>query len=111
MAEQDMIFAESEELEVSNKAEFKGYTLSEIRYQRALYALKREYAREKALRGVNNLRRRSIFGRSKNSGLPSKLPGMLQKAVAGLSYADYFMLGISAFSTVRKALSLFKRKK
>lgn len=39
MAEQDMIFAESEELEVSNKAEFKGYTLSEIRYQRALYAL------------------------------------------------------------------------
>lgn len=90
---------------------FKGYTLSELRYQRALTALKREYAKEKVGKKVNHLRSRSVFGGSSKKNKLASATGMLSKAVSGLNYADYAMLGFSLFSSARKMIGMFKRKK
>lgn len=92
------------------KPEFKGYTLDELRYQRALHALKCEYSKENVIASINKLRQRSIFGRTK-MGLKSKMPSMMSKILSGLSYADYAMMGISIYSSARKVFSLFKKKK
>lgn len=93
-------------------AVFNGYTLQELRYQRALASLKKEFAKEKALAGLNAMKEKTAFGRlsGKVSSL-GKAGGLLPKVLSSLNYADYAMLGFSAFGTVRKVWKFFKRKK
>lgn len=108
MAEKGYIpeeFADAPEQEV-----FKGFTLNELKYQRALTAVKKEYAREKMLRSINGLRNRSAFGENKFSKFKNA-GGFLSRALTGLNYADYAMLGFSLFSTGRKIYDFFKRRK
>lgn len=91
---------------------FKGFTLDEIKYHRALTAVKKEYEKEKALRTLQNLRRRTIFGgfgKNKNSREGSS--SLLSKVFNGMSYADYAVIGFSLFSNARKVWNLFHRKK
>lgn len=93
-------------------SEFGGYTLQELRYQRALASLKKEFAKEKALAELNAIKKKTALGRL--SGKVSnfgKTGGLLPKVLSSLNYADYAMLGFSVFSTVRKVWKFFKRKK
>ena len=90
---------------------FKGYTLDELRYQRALIMLKREFLKEKAVQQTQSLRKRIpvINGKSPLSGMSPQ--SMVGRVIRGLNYADYIMLGISAFTAGKKIFSLFKKKK
>lgn len=96
---------------LKEETDFKGYTLDELKYQRALLLLKREFLKEKALKGASQVRKRIplINGKSPLSGVSPT--GLVGKVVRGLSYTDYLMLGISIFSAGRKVFSLFKKKK
>ena len=91
--------------------EFKGYTLDELRYQRALLLLKREYLKEKALKETKAVKERIpvLNGKSPLNALTPR--GMVGRVMRGLNYADYLMLGFSVFTAGKKVFSLFKRKK
>lgn len=91
--------------------QFKGYSLSELRYQRALTALKREYAKEKTIKRIDHLRHRSVFSSPGKRSSLGAAGGLLSKAATGLNYADYAMLGFSLFSSFRKVRGFFKKKK
>ena len=91
--------------------EFKGYTLAELRYQRALVLLKREFLKEKAMEETKAVKKRIPMLNGK-SPLDSMNPtGIVGKVVRGLNYADYLMLGFSIFNAGKKVFSLFRKKK
>ncbi len=93
-------------------SEFNGYTLQELRYQRALASLKKEFAKEKALASLNAMKEKTAIGRlSGKVSTLGKTGGLLPKVLSSLNYADYAMLGFSVFGTVRKVWKFFKRKK
>lgn len=91
---------------------FKGYTLEELRYQRALVALQKEFCHTRLLRNLNNLQKSNPFLPAKeNSTLPGKVGFIASKFFSGLNYLDYAMIGFSVFGTVRKIMSIFRKKK
>lgn len=90
--------------------EFKGYTMEELRYQRALLLVKKEYLKERALMSAMTLKERLpvMKGKPAFAGLASKgIPG---KLIRGLDFADYVMLGFQAIK-IGKKVSAFLRKK
>lgn len=91
--------------------EFKGYTMEELKYQRALTLVKKEFLKEKALRQTMAIKDRLpvVNGSSPLSGI--KPSGMVGKLVKGLDFADYIMLGIQAVKIGKKVGSLFRKKK
>ena len=91
--------------------EFKGYTIEEIRFHRALVAMEADFCKTKMQKGWNNLQKSNPFSPSSGSTLPVKAGSIAMKLVKGLNYADYIMLGISLFSGARKVMSLFKGMK
>ena len=92
---------------------FKGYTLEEIRYQRALVTLQKEFCKTKLNRNLHNLQKANPFSSdaSTSSSIPGKIGMVAGKLMTGLNYLDYAMIGFSLFGTVRKVLSFFHRKK
>lgn len=101
------------DLETIQPAEVKGLTIREIRYQRALVALQKEFCKEKMHTGVLKLKSASPFskdynGKSKPLG---KISGIAGKIIGGMNYLDYALIGYTAFSNVRKVLGFFKKKK
>lgn len=96
---------------VEAEKEFKGYTLDELKYQRALLLLKREFLKEKALGNVHNLKERipMLNGKSPLNNISPM--GLVGRVAKGLNYADYLMLGFSIFNAGRKVFSLFRKKK
>ena len=91
--------------------DFKGYTLEEVRYQRALLLLKKEFLREKALGEISEVKSRIplLNGKSTLGSLSSK--SMIGRVLKGLNYADYLMLGFSIFNAGKKVLSFMRKKK
>ena len=89
--------------------DFKGYTLHEIRYYRALAALQREFAKEKLVAQALRMRRRGIMGSGSNRGVMAKAGGIASKLFGGMNYVDYAMMGFSAFSTIRKIFKFFRK--
>lgn len=87
---------------------FKGYTLDELRYQRALIALRKEFSKENTL---HNARRISKFNPLKGGSGMGRAGQIATKLLSGMNYIDYALLGFSAFSTIRKFTSFFRRKK
>lgn len=92
-----------------NEEDFKGYTMDELRYQRALLLIKREFLREKALQETKKIKDQIpiVNGKSGFEGISTK--GVIGKIVNGLSFADYILLGFQAMKIGKKALRLFKR--
>ncbi|MCH5213784.1 MAG: hypothetical protein J1E97_01225 [Muribaculaceae bacterium] len=88
--------------------EFQGYSLDELRYQRALLLLKREILREQVSKDTKRLRNSVPLLGGKSSISASGIVGRVAK---GLNFADYLMLGFSLFNVGRKLVSLFSRKK
>lgn len=91
--------------------QFNGFTLDEIRHQRALIAVRKEFAKAKILEDIDKLKERNPFAPDGSLKAASRLGNLPMKIMRGLNYTDYIMMGISAFGTVRKALSFFKKKK
>ncbi len=101
---------ETAEQVLDEKPDFKGYNLDDIRYRRAVLALKKEFARQKVAEDVYNIRNWRPFEQSGKGKKTSKALGMAKKLMGGLNYLDYAMLGFSVFSSVRKVLGFFKKK-
>lgn len=97
---------------VAATPEFKGYTLEELKYQRALLALQKEFAKSKVIHNLSKVQNHKFLGNSntKTYGL-GKFGGIASKILSGLSYVDYAMLGMSLFTSGRKVYSFFRRKK
>lgn len=96
---------------IPEEKEFKGYTLDELKYQRALLLLKKEFLKEKAIKEANLVKERIpvLNGSSALSHFSSK--NILGRVIKGLNYADYIMLGFSVFNAGKKVISLFSRIK
>lgn len=91
---------------------FKGYTLEELRYQRALITLRKEFCKSKLISNVDKLRKTNPLSPSAAAGsLPAKSRFIVTKLLTGLNYLDYAVLGYSLFNSVRKVTSIFRRKK
>lgn len=90
---------------------FKGYTMDELRYQRALIALKREYCKESIYEAAHKLHEASPFSANGQKGIARHLGGVTGKIVGGLNYVDYLLIAFSAFGTVKKVLHFFRKKK
>ena len=92
--------------------EFKGYSIDELRYQRAMIALKKEFCKVKILQEFDQIKEHSVFGGSRNGKL-TKTGAVVTKLLSGLNYLDYAMVGMSLFNSGKKVFSLFRggRKK
>lgn len=102
--------AKSADAVVEKKA-FKGYTIEELRYQRALVALQKEFCKSKVLHNADKIRNRKLIGDSDGSSKIAKFGSIAGKVLTGLNYLDYVMLGISLFGSGKKIYKFFKRKK
>ncbi|MDE7382241.1 MAG: hypothetical protein K2N03_08985 [Muribaculaceae bacterium] len=93
--------------------EFKGYSLEDLRYRRALIALQKEFAKSKITSSVSNLQSLSPFSKNfgKGKSKVGKVGAIAGKLVSGFNYLDYAMIGYNLFTSFRKILSLFKKKK
>lgn len=96
---------------LSGEEEFKGYTLDELRYQRALLLIKREFLRDKAIEESKKIKDKIplINGNSGLGEITTK--GVIGKVIRGLDFADYLLLGFQAIRIGKKFGSMFKRKK
>lgn len=92
---------------IIEEPEFKGYTLSQLRYQRALVSVKRDFTYASILNDINRVRHRKFFFGGKGDRKTDTWAG---KIFSGMNYLDYALLGLSAFSSIRKVFSFFKRK-
>ena len=91
--------------------EFKGYTIEEIRFQRALVAMEADFCKTKIMRSWNGLQRLNPLATSSKTSIPGKAGAIALKLINGLNYMDYIMLGWSVFTGARKVFSFFKGRK
>lgn len=92
---------------------FKGYTMEELKYQRALMALRKEFCKTKVLQSVESLRPGAGKKDEKKSGnsklaLAGKVAGMV---FSNLNTMDYVLMGLSLFGTARKGIRRLRGKK
>lgn len=89
-----------------------GFTLDEIRYQRALLTLQKEFVGEKIANRVGRLRglKNSDEGGKRISPL-MRIAGLSGKAFTGIGFLDYAMIGFTAFNTIRKVYRFFRPKR
>lgn len=97
------------EMEQENK--FKGYSIEDLRYQRALIALQKEFCKAKVIHKADRIRKRGLFGNDGSSSKVARIGGLASKLLSGLSYIDYAMLGMSLFGSGRKIYKFFKGKR
>ncbi|MGM9815711.1 MAG: hypothetical protein ACI304_01465 [Lepagella sp.] len=93
---------------------FEGYTIEELRYQRAILAIRKEFAKEKLLesvKGLNPAHRSSGDKALSGSGKYSLISKLAGNALRGLKAFDYVVLGLSVAGVVRKGYRLIKGKK
>lgn len=93
------------------ESDFKGYTIEEIRFQRALVAMEAEFCKEKCLKSWDNIQSVNPLSPKSDSKLPVQVGNVAKRMLNGLNYMDYIMLGFSLFGGARKVFSLFRRKK
>lgn len=91
--------------------ELKGLTLNEIRYQRALLLLKREFCAEKIRTDMEKIRQRGVLGIGKPGNKLTRVSSFASKALSGFNYIDYALMGFSLFSTAKKVMGFFRKKK
>ena len=91
---------------------FKGDTLEELRYNRAMMALKAEFCKEKMLADLQAAKSQTILGKlQRGEGTGLFKSGVLGKMARSLNYVDYILVGLTAFKTIRSITSLFRRNK
>lgn len=98
---------------VEPQVEFKGYSMEELRYQRAMMALKKEFCKAKVLQSVDKMRPHKNPAKSSSpvaTGF-SVAAKVASKVFSNLNALDYVLMGISLFGTVRKGVRLIRGKK
>jgi len=94
------------------REDFKGYTLEELRYQRALVALQKEFCKSKVMHKFNRIRNRGTDSdENGNQSKLSKIGSIASKIFMGLNYLDYITIGLSLFGSGRKIFKFFRRRK
>lgn len=96
---------------VTAESEFKGYTIEEIRFQRALVAMESDFCKAKIMRSWNNLQRINPLSPVSKNSFSGKTGSIALKLINGLNYMDYALIGFSLFNGVRKFTSFFRRRK
>lgn len=96
---------------VEPEKDFKGYTIEEIRFQRALVSMEAEFCKAKIGRCWQNIQDINPFMPGNKSSIPGKAGAIAMKMVNGLNYLDYILLGLSLFKGSKKIFSFFKGKK
>ena len=97
---------------IKKNDKFKGYTLEEIRFQRALIAMQADFCKTKITKTLQSFHKDAPWSSSSVvSRLPGKTGSILLKLFKGLNYVDYAMLGFSLFNTLRKFKNFFKMRK
>ncbi len=93
---------------------FRGYSIDELKYQRAFVLLQREFTQAKLMGIMHKFtdKNSSVYRApvSKQSSFASS-GNILGRIFKGLDYLDYAMLGLSAFNTGKKIFSFFRRRK
>ena len=90
-----------------SKSDFKGYTMEELRYQRALLALRKEFSKSKVTKAVDSIRRPQR--NSGNDGTTAKLArigSLAGKVFSNLNLLDYVLVGLSVAGSGRKVAKL-----
>lgn len=95
-------------------SDFKGYSMEELRYQRALMALRKEFCKTKLQNSIEQLRH--PFSKNENSrgGLVSKVgtaAGFMGKILTKMNLLDYAMIGMQLFGSGRKVYKFLKGSK
>lgn len=92
---------------------FKGYSMEDLRYRRALVTIQKEYAKARIHTATNKMKSYSPFSPDfgKGHGKMGKAGAVAGKLLNGFNYLDYIMLGTTLFSTGKKIFGLFRRKK
>lgn len=98
------------ELTDNQASNFEGYTLDELRYQRALLALRKEFCKSRVLNQLNNIREGKTSTDSKGRKT-TRMGGVLGKVMSSLNYIDYALMGYSLFGTGLKVFKFFRRSK
>lgn len=80
-------------------ADWHGYTIDELRYQRALTSARMEIQKERLTNQFNTLK--GSFGMVEGKGIMGKM-------LHSLNYLDYALL---AFHTVRRVSGMFRKRK
>jgi len=92
---------------------FNGYTIEELRYQRAMMAMRKEFYKAKVIESVHGLRPGGN-GRRQKGGSKSKMAivgKVASKVLGNLNTLDYILMGISLIGTVRKGYKHIRGKK
>ena len=100
-----------ENLPMELPKEFKGYSIEELRYQRALIALRKDFCAAKIAEDFEAIRKRGVFGGHGGSKRGPMIGSIAKKVMSGLGYLDYAMIGVSLFGTGKKIFSLFRGRK
>lgn len=90
--------------------EFKGYTIEEIRFHRALVAIEADFCKAKIARCWSNIQDSNPFMPGNKATLPGKAGAIAMKMFHGLNYLDYILLGMSVFKGSKKLFSFFRKK-
>ncbi len=98
---------ETDNLPIVKEDEFKGYSIEELRYKRAMITLKKEFHKAKILHELDQIKEHSIFGGTRGGKL-TKTGTVVTKLLSGLNYLDYAMVGLSLFNTGKKVFSMFR---
>lgn len=96
---------------ITPENEFKGYTIEEIRFKRALVAMEADFCKTKIAKSWNNIIQANPLMPGNKASLPGKAGAIALKMVNGLNYLDYFLIGMSVFKGSKKVLSLFRGKR
>ncbi len=112
----------------TKNSSFKGYTMEELRYQKALALLRKEFCKSNVIESVDSLRhpmrsdskRIAAFtdkvpAKSSDSGSALKQAGKIGKLVfstltKGMKPLDYVMFGISLIGPARKLIKSLRKK-
>lgn len=99
--------------EVQKEKAFKGYTMEELRYQRAMMALRKEFCKEKVKESIIKIKPGNRGDHEKSNGTSKfALAGRIaSKLLTNLNTLDYVLLGMSLFGTAKKGYRLIKGKK
>lgn len=90
------------------ESEFKGYTIEEIRFQRALLAMEADFCKTKMHRSWENIQHLNPLMPGNKTSMAGKAGALALRMVNGLNYMDYILLGLSVFKGTKKIFSFFR---
>lgn len=92
-----------------HKENFRGYSIQELRNQRIITGLRRDFLREKLMAEITSIRKPTSS--DEDGGKKSKWMAIAGNVMKMMSYADFIAVGMALFRSGRKVASIFRRRK